>query len=84
MFLQMRNVKLRRKVEILLISLRIVFLLLLPEVLISLEKLRAILLTIVLFLDDVLLQAFVIDEMPTCQSAQKDHLGGSALQALDI
>lgn len=66
MFLQMRNVKLRRKVEILLISLRIVFLLLLPEVLISLEKLRAILLTIVLFLDDVLLQAFVIDEMPTC------------------
>lgn len=84
MFFQMWNIKLRGKIEIFLISLGIILLLLLPQVLISLEKLWAILLTIVLLLDDVVLHALVIDEMPASESAQKEHLGGSALQAPNI
>ena len=66
------------------ISFLLDLLLSLLEVFITLQKLAAILLAVVLFFQDTLFKALVIDEVPAGKSSKEKHTGGSALHATDI
>jgi len=85
LLLHMPGVKLiRSKLNNLVVPFSLHFLLLLPQILKPLQKLRPILLAIKLLLSYTLLQTLMINEVATGKPPQKEHARAAAFEAADI